>query len=92
MKLGQTHSDYDKTGKIKPDAPQEQLYNLGTDPQQTQNLVNTEPEVAAVMKDIMKKYEEANHKDEVPLQAILADLSPETAKKLNVTILPVKNK
>ena len=92
VKLGQTHSDYDETGKIKPDAPQDQLYNLGTDPRQTQNLVNSEPEVAAAMKDIMKKYNEANHKAEVPLQAILANLSPETAKKLNVTILPAKTK
>lgn len=90
VKLGQTHSDYDETGKIKPNAPQEQLYNLGTDPHQTQNLVNTEPDVAAVMKDLMKKYYEANRKAEVPLQAILADLSPEMAKKLHVTILPAK--
>jgi hypothetical protein len=42
------------------------------------------------MKDIMKKYTEANHKAEVPLQAILANLSPEMTKKLNVTILPAK--
>jgi predicted hydrolase (HD superfamily) len=90
VKLGQTHSDYDETGKIKPDAPQEQLYNLGTDPHQTQNLVNTEPDVAAVMKALMKKYNEANRKAEVPLQAILADLSSEMAKKLDVTILPAK--
>ena len=92
IKLGQTHSDYDETGKIKPDAPQEQLYNLGADPHQTQNLVNSEPEVVAAMKDIMKKYSEANHKAEVPLQAILANLSPEMTKKLNVTILPAKTK
>jgi hypothetical protein len=52
--------------------------------------VNTEPDVAAVMKDLMKKYYEANRKAEVPLQAILADLSPEMAKKLHVTILPAK--
>ncbi len=92
VKLGQTHSDYDENGKLKPDAPLEQLYNLGDDPHQTQNLLTSEPEVAAVMKDIMKKYNEANRKAEVPLQAILADLSPEMAKKLNVTILPAKTK
>ena len=90
VKLGQTHSDYDEKGKLKPDAPQEQLYNLAADPHQTQNLVTSEPEVAAAMKDIMKKYSEANHKAEVPLQEILATLSPKMTKKLNVTILPAK--
>jgi hypothetical protein len=52
--------------------------------------VNSEPEVAAAMKNIMKKYNEANLKAEVPLQEILANLSPEMTKKLNVTILPAK--
>jgi len=72
IKLSQTHSDYDETGKIKPDAPQEQLYNLGTDPHQTQNLVNSEPEVVAAMKDIMKKYSEAKHAAENGNDVVMA--------------------
>jgi hypothetical protein len=45
--LGQKNSDYDEEANLKPDAPQEQLYNLRTDPNQSTNVVRQFPEKAA---------------------------------------------
>jgi len=42
--LGFKNSDYDAQGKIKPNAPPGQLYNLARDPWQTENLYNREPD------------------------------------------------
>jgi hypothetical protein len=46
---GETNSDV-QDGKFKPDAPNEQLYDLTSDPSQTRNLVLELPEVAARLK------------------------------------------
>lgn len=42
--LGKPHSDYDADGKIKPDAPPGQLYNLAEDPSETTNLYRKYPD------------------------------------------------
>jgi arylsulfatase A-like enzyme len=41
------NSDVTPDGKLRPDAPPDQLYHLGRDPQQTKNVVRDEPAVAA---------------------------------------------
>jgi arylsulfatase A len=92
VKLGQVHSDYDEEGNLKPDAPEEQLYNLGKDPHQTQNVIRNEPEIAETMRDIMKKFNEVNRKVETPLQAILAEVPAEMLEKLNAKVLPVQKR
>ncbi len=92
VKLGQRHSDYDENGELLPDAAEEQLYNLRLDPHQTRNLLREETEVAQAMRDILKNFNQANHKTEVPLQAILADLPPEMLSKLNTNPLPAKTR
>ena len=43
------NSDITSDGKIKPDAPPTQLYDLEADPQQTTNLVRRQPEIASRM-------------------------------------------
>ena len=53
--LGQKNSDYDDEGKLKPDAPQEQLYNLRDDPKQSTNVVRQYPEKAAELAERFKK-------------------------------------
>jgi arylsulfatase A-like enzyme len=45
--LGRKNSDYNEEGKLKPDAPKEQLYNLRTDPNQATNVICQFPEKAA---------------------------------------------
>jgi arylsulfatase A len=47
---GQINSDVDGQGKVRPYAPQEQLYHLDDDPQQQRNVIREHPEVAAQMK------------------------------------------
>ena len=51
---GEVNSDIEN-GTIKKDAPPAQLYNLEEDPNQHVNLYNQEPEVAASMKQSLKK-------------------------------------
>lgn len=51
---GNKNSDY-AHGKIKPDAPDAQLYNLTSDPRQEKNLVLTHPDKAAEMKARLAK-------------------------------------
>ncbi len=53
--LGQENSDYDDDGKLKPDAPQEQLYNLRDDPKQSTNVVLQYPEKAAELAERFKE-------------------------------------
>jgi arylsulfatase A-like enzyme len=48
-RLGLSNSDVDAHGKIKPEAPPVQLYNLATDPGQTTNAAAAEPQRAAAM-------------------------------------------
>lgn len=44
---GQINSDIDRQGKLRPAAPQEQLYHLDRDPEQQRNVIRDHPEVAA---------------------------------------------
>lgn len=43
--LGAKNSDYDENGKLKPDAPPGQLYNLRVDSNQTTNLYSQHPDI-----------------------------------------------
>jgi arylsulfatase A len=86
VKLGYSNSDYDEKGKLKPDAPPGQLYNLHEDPAQTTNLYGREPERVAILEDIHTKLWKDARKD-VPLETYLEALSPLDAGKLG---LPAK--
>ena len=50
------NSDITADGKIKPDAPATQLYNLEADPQQTKNVVREHPEIAARLAALLAEY------------------------------------
>ncbi len=52
--MGRTNSDVAK-GKIRPDAPQAQLYNLKTDPSQTKNVIREYPEIAKELAVALEK-------------------------------------
>lgn len=56
---GEVNSDLEN-GKVKPDAPKEQLYNLSSDLRQTQNVIRDHPEIAQAMKQRLAKIREAN--------------------------------
>ena len=47
--LGRVNSDCDAAGRVKPDAPQAQLYDLKTDPAQSRNIFKDHPEKARQM-------------------------------------------
>jgi hypothetical protein len=47
---GEVNSDVTPDGKIKPDAPKEQLYNLENDPRQAVNVIRKYPEIADEMR------------------------------------------
>jgi len=51
---GQVNSDV-SAGKIRPDAPKAQLYNLDTDPYQSKNVIRENPEVADQLKQRLEK-------------------------------------
>jgi len=51
---GQINSDVAE-GKIKPDAPHAQLYNLKKDPTQDVNVIREHPEVAEQLKALMEQ-------------------------------------
>jgi arylsulfatase A len=55
--LGLSNSDYDEAGQLKADAPQEQLYNLRTDPQQSTNVLLQFPEKAA---ELAKRFKQVS--------------------------------
>jgi arylsulfatase A len=42
-------------GRLKPDAPNEQLYDLQTDPAQSRNVVREHPEIAARLRALLKE-------------------------------------
>jgi arylsulfatase A len=42
---GEVNSDF-ANGKLKPDAPEQQLYNIADDPRQTNNVIRQHPEIA----------------------------------------------
>jgi arylsulfatase A-like enzyme len=50
----QVHSDIED-GKLKPDAPPTQLYDLDKDPGQTKNIVREHPEVAMKLQLLLKE-------------------------------------
>lgn len=54
-KMGTTNSDIDNEGRIKPDAPKEQLYHLGNDLGQKRNLTLDQPERAEAMRARLKE-------------------------------------
>ncbi len=56
---GQKNSDM-VNGKIKPNAPKEQLYNLREDFRQTNNVIRDNPEIAQAMKRRLDEIREAN--------------------------------
>jgi arylsulfatase A-like enzyme len=49
-RMGLANSDIDEHGKIKPDAPAAQLYNLRSDPSQATNLFRDRPDMAAQLR------------------------------------------
>lgn len=51
---GQVNSDIED-GKVKPDAPREQLYNLSQDLYQGQNVIRKEQSVAEEMKEMLRQ-------------------------------------
>jgi arylsulfatase A-like enzyme len=51
---GQVNSDIED-GKIKPDAPREQLYNLDKDLHQGRNIIREEPVLAEEMKEMLRQ-------------------------------------
>ncbi|WP_197439835.1 sulfatase family protein [Calycomorphotria hydatis] len=51
---GQINSDI-ADGKIKPDAPKQQLYNLSNDPGQSTNVIRNHPEIAQQMRMRIKE-------------------------------------
>jgi len=57
--LGLVNSDFDEQGRLKPDAPKAQLYNLRADPRQAENVVLKYPEkaqaLAARLKEISQR-------------------------------------
>ena len=57
--MGQLNSDYDEAGQLKADAPQEQLYNLRTDPQQSTNVLLQYPEKAA---ELAKRFKQVSQR------------------------------
>lgn len=81
VKLGYTNSDFDKKGKLKPDAPIEQIYNLRNDPSQTTNLFNTEKERLAVLQKIQQSIKTSKN---TPLEDLLKTLTPEEATLLGI--------
>jgi len=48
-----------KNGKLKPNAPPAQLYDLEADLHQTQNLYREHPEIAREMKTLLDQYTQA---------------------------------
>jgi arylsulfatase A len=47
---GQNNSDIDLQGKLRADAPQEQLYHLARDPRQQHNVIRDHPDVAVELR------------------------------------------
>jgi hypothetical protein len=59
--LGYTNSNYSADGKLLPDAPRTQLYNLRTDPAQRVNRVKDFPEIAARMEAALAEMLRQRH-------------------------------
>ena len=54
---GEVNSDV-ANGRLKPDAPQAQLYDLQSDPSQSRNVIREHPEVAARLKALLKECQD----------------------------------
>jgi len=54
-KLGRKNSDYTADGKLKPDAPPGQLYDLAQDPNETTNVYNQHPEIVQRLTGLLTK-------------------------------------
>ena len=54
---GETNSDFIH-GKLKPDAPEAQLYNLHDDPRQTQNVIRKHAEIASRLAERLAEIRE----------------------------------
>ena len=54
-----TNSDITADGKIKPDAPLDQLYDLEADPQETKNIVREQAGVAERLRAQLEKMRNA---------------------------------
>ena len=55
---GQVNSNMEN-GKIKPDAPKEQLYNLRSDPYQATNVIRENPVIAQTMREHLAAIQKA---------------------------------
>jgi choline-sulfatase len=61
------------------DGPEPELYDLGTDPEEKNNIVLGQPSTAAVLKDKLQKLEQQNP---FTPQASAGELSPDSQEKL----------
>ena len=52
-----TNSDITPGGKIKKNAPRQQLYDLNADVSQETNVINKHPEVARQLRELLKEYQ-----------------------------------
>jgi len=53
------HSDYDENGRVLPDAPPAQLYNLETDPGQERNVFADHPGIVRELEGELEPYRKA---------------------------------
>jgi arylsulfatase A-like enzyme len=79
-KLGFTNSDHTADGKLRPDAPLGQLYNLASDPSQTTNLYPKYPDLVAQIEAMRKEFE-AGCRANKPIEAFLP-MFDEPSRKL----------
>lgn len=63
---GRANSDITPDGKIKPDAPPDQLYDLARDPQQRRNLVREHPDIAARLRAELERHRAAGRTAPLP--------------------------
>ena len=57
--LGLKNSDYDDAGKLKPNAPAGQLYNMRTDPNQRMNAYNEHPDIVKRLNALLQRTKKA---------------------------------
>jgi arylsulfatase A-like enzyme len=55
--IGLSNSDFTPDGKIRPDAPQGQLYNLAQDPAETTNLYADHPEIVERLSSLLERLQ-----------------------------------